>query len=570
MRETYSERADDLPVIIHWLQQMEIKELIDQELPSPHGNRKGLSYGQLAILLLSYMISQADHRLCAVEPWVVLHHRTLEWATGWTIGLKDATDDRLADLLKLLGSPQHQAIERIFTQLGQHLIRAYELPTEQARSDTTSFSVYHQDPENSEGESLLHFGYSKDRRPDLRQYRQMLATLDPLALPLLGVTLPGLGTDDSDYLPTWRKLAEIIGHKKFLFLADCKASSWANRALIDTEGGIYCFPLAMNQPRPKILSHWLANPPTKVREIFTEDAKETDPALGQGCEIPLGSRWWHEEKQQWHRWSERWFAICSYALRERQIKGLSQRILKAEQDLEKLAGRPGKDRTMLEKKVREILQRYRVSKYLIEEINSNIHYKKVYQGSGRPSAKTPFRRVRQTTLSLTYERCETEIEAFQVVAGWRLYVTNASGERLSLEKAVLSYGEQWQPERGFHRFKRGRLPALPVYFQDQQKIRGLMCLLTIALQVFTLMEFVVRSQLAAQKQSLAGLYEGNPKRSTERPTAERLLAAFREITLYFHRDGDIEITPLNALQQRILTLMKIPQSIYILPLLVPE
>ncbi|NEO50414.1 MAG: transposase, partial [Moorea sp. SIO4A3] len=162
-----------------------------------------------------------------------------------------------------------------------------------------------------------------------------------------------------------------------------------------------------------------------------------------------------------------------------------------------------------------------------------MNYEKVYEGRGRPSAKTPFRRVRKTTLSLTYERCEAEIEAFQAVAGWRLYVTNASGERLSLEQAVFSYREQWQPERGFHRFKRGRLPALPIYFQDDQKIRGLMCLLTIALQVFTLMEFVVRSELAAQGQSLAGLYEGNPKRTTQRPTAERLLAAFREITLYF-------------------------------------
>ncbi len=71
-----------------------------------------------------------------------------------------------------------------------------------ARSDTTSFSVYHQPSEPAEEDSLLNFGYSKDRRPDLRQYRQMLATLDPLALPLLGATLPGQGTDESHYLPT--------------------------------------------------------------------------------------------------------------------------------------------------------------------------------------------------------------------------------------------------------------------------------------------------------------------------------------------------------------------------------
>ncbi len=97
MRRTESERVDDLPLIIHWLKQMQIEQLIDQELPPPHGNRQGLSYGQLSVLLLTYIITQADHRLCAVEPWVNQHHRALEIATGWNLGTKDATDDRLAD-----------------------------------------------------------------------------------------------------------------------------------------------------------------------------------------------------------------------------------------------------------------------------------------------------------------------------------------------------------------------------------------------------------------------------------------------------------------------------------------
>lgn len=78
----------------------------------------------------------------------------------------------------------------------------------------------------------------------------------------MGATLPGKGTDESHYLPTWKQLTEIIGHKDFLFLADCKGSTWANRAQIDHEGGIYCFPLAMSLPRPKLLCDWVANPPT--------------------------------------------------------------------------------------------------------------------------------------------------------------------------------------------------------------------------------------------------------------------------------------------------------------------
>jgi hypothetical protein len=37
--------------------------------------------------------------------------------------------------------------------------------------------------------------------------------------------------------------------------------------------------------------------------------------------------------------------------------------------------------------------------------------------------------------------------------------------------------------------------------------------------------------LAAEGTKLAGLYAGNPKRETDRPTAERLLEAFEDITL---------------------------------------
>ena len=52
---------------------------------------------------------------------------------------------------------------------------------------------------------------------------------------------------------------------------------------------------------------------------------------------------------------------------------------------------------------------------------------------------------------------------------------------------------------------------------------------------------------------------------TQCPTAEQLLAAFGGITLYHHRDDTSEMTPLNDLQRRILALMKLPETIYVLP-----
>lgn len=229
---------------------MKVASMIDENLETPHGNRTGLSYGELAVLLLTYIVSQGDHRMCCLETWVNEHQTSLEGITGWKIGEKEATDDRCGDLLRTLGSSD--SLTQIEKSLCQYLVKAYELPTEKCRSDTTSFSVYHQISEEQEESSLLKFGYSKDKRPDLRQYRQMLATLDPSGMARLGMSLAGNGTDEKDYVPTWQKMAEILGKKDFLYLADSKASSYENRAKIQAEAGNYGFPLAMNQPRPKL------------------------------------------------------------------------------------------------------------------------------------------------------------------------------------------------------------------------------------------------------------------------------------------------------------------------------
>ncbi len=63
-------------------------------------------------------------------------------------------------------------------------------------------------------------------------------------------------------------MKEIIGHPDFLYLGDSKASTYQNRAKINEEGVIYCFPLAMIQPRPKSLSDWVKNPVTETIKFY--------------------------------------------------------------------------------------------------------------------------------------------------------------------------------------------------------------------------------------------------------------------------------------------------------------
>ncbi len=79
------------------------------------------------------------------------------------------------------------------------------------------------------------------------------------------------------------------------------------------------------------------------------------------------------------------------------------------------------------------------------------------------------------------------------------------------------------------------------------------------------MEFAARRRLAATRSALAGVYAGQPGRTTTRPTAERLLASFREVTLtIIEVPGQVlrHLTPLTALQHRILDLLDCAPTIY--------
>jgi transposase len=149
--------------------------------------------------------------------------------------------------------------------------------------------------------------------------------------------------------------------------------------------------------------------------------------------------------------------------------------------------------------------------------------------------------------------------------GWRIYVTNQHLEALSLDSAVVAYRQEYLIERGFGRLKGFPLSLRPMYLQREDHIKGLMRLLSIGLRVLNLLEWKVRRGLGRLDQKLAGLYAGNPKRATARPTAEKLLAAFKEITLLLI-DGPnltyVHLTSLSPPQQQILALLEFPREIY--------
>jgi len=169
-------------------------------------------------------------------------------------------------------------------------------------------------------------------------------------------------------------------------------------------------------------------------------------------------------------------------------------------------------------------------------------------------------------LHLEFQRKQTVIDERHTLAGWRVYVTNTSPEKMTLQQSIRYYRDEWRVERGGHRLKKGSLPVLPLFLRIPERIKGLMLLMTIALQAITLIEFVIRRELQQQGETLTGLVPGNPKKKTARPTAERILAQFKELHCFIEENSDrvvgYLVEALTSLQIRILTLLNVPIDIY--------
>lgn len=150
------------------------------------------------------------------------------------------------------------------------------------------------------------------------------------------------------------------------------------------------------------------------------------------------------------------------------------------------------------------------------------------------------------------------------ILGWRVYVTNQPAEQLSITQAVWVCSE-YLVEQDLGRLKGRLLSLTPMYLQRDDHATGLVRLLSFGLRVLALLEFQVRRLLEMAKPPLAGLDAGNRKRTTARPTAERLLETFQGITLTIIQESDqtrYHLTPLSALQQRILSLLDFTVSLY--------
>lgn len=566
------ERIDDVPLIIGVAKQLRLSEILNAHLGT-HGLQQGLNNGQLAVGWLGYILSQADHRKSAVREWAnEALPETLAQLLGQPIREVDFSDDRLGGVLRRLSDDTAWAA--IEQDLWLASCTVYDLPVTGIRLDSTTSSGHHQPSEDG----LMQFGHSKDHRPDLPQLKLMAAAAEPCGQLIACDVLSGQSADDPLYTPLIQRVRTLLGRAGLLYVGDCKMAALPTRAELVGYQDYYLMPLPLIGETARAFETWVD---TCVEGEHTATLLwDGQRLLGAGYEFERLQRAIFQDAHgvpQPVNWTERVQVVRSLTLAQSQQTALEKRLSMASAAVHALTPAVGRgkrqirDEATLHQAIDAVLVRHQVEGLLNVSWTRHETAVKRYQGRGRAGPNRPATIQHHVRYEITdVQRNPSAIAARQHRLGWRAQVTNAPPETLSLSQAVLHYCNGWVLEHDFHLVKDLPLGLSPLFVWRDDQLKGLVRLLTIALRLLTLIEIQVRQGLAGDHTTMSGLYDGQPKRQTERPTAKRILRAFARTQMTLTRletntDTQWHVTPLSPLHEQILGYLHLPISLYSAP-----
>jgi transposase len=563
--ELTHERVDDVPLLMGFLIKLRFPEILDRHLP-PHPLHQGLSNGWLITVWIAYILSQADHRKSHVQEWVESLRVSLETLIGQPLRPVEFGDDGLTLVLKRLSDPA--VWHGLEADPWRCHCEVYALPVERVRLDATTSYGYHAVDEDG----LMQLGHSKDHRPDLPQFKLMAAADEPSGLLLAGDVHPGNAADDPLYLPLYRRVRTMLGRTGLLYAGDCKMAALETRAEMASRGDFYLTRLPQTGEVAAQFAGWVEAALTGEAAGKLIEARVEDDLLGAGYEFERSQTAMVGQAE--HTWSERVQIIRPQASARSQAAALDRRLEKAEAALRGLTPPPGTGRTpfttgwQLDQAIAAVLTEHEVQGLLEVSHDYGETSRTKYVGPGRSGPNRP----KTTEWSVRYRittvrRNEPAIARRVARMGWQLQVTNAPAVRLSLGDSLLAYRGGICLERAFHLLKDKPLGIRPLFVRRDDQVQGLTHLVTLALRVLTLFEVLVRRGQEQSGEELKGLYPGQAKRTTDRPTATRVLEAIARarITLSQVESGEgsrWHLTALPILVKRVLGYLGLSEDVY--------
>jgi transposase len=463
----------------------------------------------------------------------------------------DDTVGRVLDRLYDMGTM------KLFTACAVRAATQFGLERRYVHFDTTSHSVWgeYDFPEEQDLPFRIPYGYSKDKRPDLKQFVLSTLCVDR-AVPMWGKPEDGNASDKTLNTTLLSEIAQLLARYgvqqgAYVYIADAALVTEDNLAALGDTLFITRLPAtysecgrviaeAVAQKRWEEVGVLAQTPPTKHRPgAFYQVAESGVTLYGKAYRAVVVHSSSQDQRRQKHLRRE---LQASSAALEATVREAAQQEYFCRADAEAAAT-----------KVRALQSAYHQVEVVVEE---HPQY-----GPGRPSLKQPrvVKALRYSLQVTLHERAEVIARKTQETACFVL-LTNVptTGEMAHRAGDVLqAYKEQHGIEQNFG-FLKDPLIVNSLFLKKPERIEalGLVCLL--ALLIWRLMERSLRIHVETTGNALPGW----DKKETTRPTAFMMMTKFASVLVLKVGPQRQLAQAFSAVQQQYLAALGVPAACF--------
>jgi transposase len=549
-------QVQHLPLVKAYADKIGLVEVINQVVPTEMDVDPGT-------IVLGMILDTLSGRSPLYRLEEFFTHQDTALLLGKAVAPEVFNDDTVGRILERL---YDVGTMKIFTACVVRADQVYGLDKRYVHFDTTSISVYgdYLPPEGQPGQQeqavpfTITHGYSKDKRPDLKQFVFSTLCVDR-AVPLWGKPEDGNASDKTVNNTVLSDIATFLAKHgvapgAYIYVADAALVTEDNLAALGATLFISRLPATYNECGRLIteaVAHntWedvgvLAHTkPTKHRPVTSYKAYEGEVTL-------YGTPY-------------RAVVVHSSAQDKRRQQRLARDIQTSSSTMQTTARAAEHQEYFCRADADAAAARLRAVSAAYHRLEVAVEERLVY-GRGRPSAHKPrpitARRYRlKTAISPQTER----MARMEEEAGCFVLLTNVptAGELAHSARDILTvYKEQHGTEQNYG-FLKDPVIVNSLFLKKPERIEALGLILLLALLLWRLMERTMRTYVDTTRTPLPGW----DKKATERPTAFMMITKFAGV-IVFKCGHDRQLArPLSVVQQQYLTALDVPATCFTLP-----
>jgi transposase len=546
-------QVQHLPIVKAYADKIGLVEVINQIVPTEMAIDPGT-------IVLGMILDTLSGRSPLYRLEEFFAHQDTALLLGKTIAPGTFDDDTVGRVLERLYAT---GTMKVFTACAVRADQALHFDKRYVHFDTTSMTVYgdYALPEETEEQKVpftITYGYSKDKRPDLKQFVFATLCVDR-AVPLWGTPEDGNASDKTVNNTILSSIATFLGQHgvapgAYIYIADAALVTEDNLAALGDTLFITRLPATYNECGRLIAEAVAHNTWEDVGVLARTQPTQHRPATSYKAaegEITLYGR------------SYRAVMVHSSAQDKRRQQRLARDIQASQSTLQSTVRTAEQQEYFCRADADAAAVQLRAVHTAYHRVEVTVEERPVY-GRGRPSSHKPrpvkaMRYRLSTTISPQTER----IRQLEEEAGCFVLLTNVptAGDMAHNAGEVLkAYKEQHGTEQNYG-FLKDPVIVNSLFLKKPERIEALGLVLLLALLIWRIMERAMRRHVDTTSRPLTGW----DKKATERPTSFMMVTKFAGVIVIKLGPDRQLARPLSVVQLHYLTALDVPATCFTLP-----